>query len=107
MVKRVWGFLRTLFAQADGPSSLFEHTVRWTDRIADVTVIRLVVWLAIAGFVHQGIYTDPYKVAEWFDDHTFNAFEHYDRETLLRWHQLPMWNPWWCGGTLGVSVRMI
>src|SRR6185436_7223057 len=23
---------------------------------------------------------------------------------MLRWHELPQWNPYWCGGTVGVSA---
>ena len=108
MVKRMLGWMKRVIAQADGPAAsphgtIFARTSRWTDRLADVTLIRLVLWVAIAAWVHQGIYSDPFKLAEWMDDHAFHAMEEGDRMTLLRWGQIPAWNPYWCGGTVGVS----
>jgi hypothetical protein len=79
-------------------------TRRWTDRIASMTVLRLVVWVAIAAWVYHGILSDPFKLAEWMDDHQFYAWETSDRATLLRWGQLPAWNPYWCGGTPGIAA---
>ena len=76
-------------------------TKRWTDRIASMTALRLIVWVAIAALVYQGILSDPFKLADWMDDHQFYAWEESDRMTLLRWGQLPAWNPYWCGGTVG------
>ena len=103
-MKRVFGWIKGVIAQADeAGASTFEVTSRWTDRLANVTLVRLVVWIAVAAWVHQGIYSDPFKLAEWMDDHAFHAMEEGDRMTLLRWGQLPAWNPYWCGGTVGVS----
>jgi hypothetical protein len=79
-------------------------TKRWTDRVASMTVVRLVVWVAIAAWVYQGILSDPFKLADWMDDHQFYAWEESDRMTLLRWGQLPAWNPYWCGGTAGIAA---
>ena len=108
MVKRVaqvarW--MRRMIVQHDltPDTGIFEHTSRWIDRLASITLIRLLVWVAVAAWVHQGIYSDAFKLAEWMDDHAFNAMEEGDRMTLLRWGQIPAWNPYWCGGTVGVS----
>jgi hypothetical protein len=79
-------------------------TKRWTDRIASLTILRLIVWIAIAAWVYQGILSDPFKLADWMDDHQFYAWEESDRMTLLRWGQLPAWNPYWCGGTAGIAA---
>jgi hypothetical protein len=79
-------------------------TKRWTDRLASMTAFRLILWVAIAAWVYQGILTDPFKLADWMDDHQFYAWEESDRMTLLRWHQLPAWNPYWCGGTPGIAA---
>ena len=79
-------------------------TKRWTDRIASLTVLRLILWIAIAAWVYQGILSDPFKLADWMDDHQFYAWEESDRMTLLRWGQLPAWNPYWCGGTAGIAA---
>lgn len=80
------------------------QTVRWPDRIASLMVIRLVVWVMVATFSHEGILSDPFKVADWMDDHQFYSWEESDRTTLLRYHQLPAWNPYWCGGTVGIQA---
>lgn len=79
-------------------------TRRWTDRLASMTVVRLIVWVAIAAWVYQGILTDPFKLTDWMDDHQFYSWEQSDRMTLLRWGQLPAWNPYWCGGTPGIAA---
>lgn len=79
-------------------------TMRWTDRLAALTLARFVLWITIAVFSHEGILTDPWKLADWMDDHQFYAWEEADRMTLLRWHQLPAWNPYWCGGTIGIGA---
>ena len=105
-VKRIVGWTKRTLGQADlpGSNSLFERTTRWTDRLANVTLLRLVVWIAIAVWVHQGVTADAFKVAEWMDDHQFYSWEETDRMTLLRWGQLPAWNPYWCGGTVGIAA---
>ncbi len=96
--------MQRVLAQHDAPDEgIFERTSRWIDRLANITFIRLIVWVAVAAWVHQGIYSDAFKLAEWMDDHAFTAWEESDRMTLLRWGQLPAWNPYWCGGTVGVS----
>lgn len=80
------------------------RTVRWTDRVVDVTALRFIVWVAIAVWVWQGVLTDPFKLADWMDDHQFYAWEQADRMTLLKWGELPVWNPFWCGGTVALSA---
>lgn len=92
MVKRLWS------------ADLFERTERWPDRLASMTIVRLILWVAVATWVHQGIYSDAFKLTEWMDDHQFYAWEHVDRETLVRFGQLPAWNPYWCGGTVGIAA---
>jgi hypothetical protein len=79
-------------------------TFRWPDRVMSLTVLRLLLWVAVAAFSHQGILTDPFNVADWMDDHQFYSWEESDRATLLHWHQLPAWNPFWCGGTVGIAA---
>jgi hypothetical protein len=69
-----------------------------------MTVVRLVIWVVIAAWVYHGILSDPFKLTEWMDDHQFYAWEESDRLTLLRFGQLPAWNPYWCGGTVGIAA---
>jgi hypothetical protein len=83
---------------------LFKQTTRWTDRLASMTVLRLVLWVMIVAYTHEGIVSDPFNLAEWMDDHQFYSWEESDRMTLLRFGQLPAWNPYWCGGTVGISA---
>jgi hypothetical protein len=106
VLKRTYRWVMRVIAHHDLPDSnpLFEHTRRWTDRLANLMVIRLIVWVAIAAWVHQGVTSDVFKLAEWMDDHQFYAWEEADRMTLLRWGQIPAWNPYWCGGTVGVAA---
>lgn len=79
-------------------------TARWTDKLAALFLARLVVWIAVAIYSHEGILTEGWKLADWMDDHQFYAWEEADRMTLLRWGQLPAWNPYWCGGTIGIGA---
>jgi hypothetical protein len=79
-------------------------TIRWPDRVMALTALRLLVWVAVATFTHEGILSDPFKLAGWMDDHQFYSWETSDRTTLLRYHQLPAWNPYWCGGTVGIAA---
>lgn len=79
-------------------------TIRWPDRLLSLTVLRFILWITFATLSHDGVLSDPFKLAEWMDDHQFYSWEESDRMTLLRWHQLPAWNPYWCGGTVGISA---
>jgi len=90
-------------ATRDG-RGIFERTFRWPDRVASLSLLRLIVWLMVASVVYSGVLSDAFKVAEWMDDHQFYAWEESDRMTLLRWGQLPAWNPYWCGGTVGIAA---
>ncbi|HVJ91565.1 MAG TPA: hypothetical protein VM580_17300, partial [Labilithrix sp.] len=73
-------------------------------RVLSLMSLRFVLWVTVAAFTHAGILSDPFKVAVWMDDHQFYSWEASDRMTLLRWHQLPAWNPYWCGGTVGIAA---
>ncbi len=79
-------------------------TFRWPDRVFALMALRLLLWVAAATFSHEGILSDPFKLADWMDDHQFYSWEESDRRTLLDYHQLPAWNPFWCGGTVGIAA---
>jgi hypothetical protein len=85
-------------------SLLGAETNRFTDRIFGNTLIRFGIWVVVLGYVFPGLFTDAFKLAEWMDDHQFYSWETSDRETLLHWGQIPMWNPFWCGGTAGAGA---
>src|SRR5262245_27638196 len=79
-------------------------TFRWPDRLLNLMVVRLIVWVALASWVHVGVLSDAFKVADWMDDHQFYAWEQSDLMTWQKWGQLPVWNPFWCGGTVGIGA---
>ena len=81
---------------------LFPQTYRWTDRLFSLTALRLILWIVVVAWTHAGIFTDPFNIADWMDDHQFVGWEESDRSTFLRYHQLPAWNPYWCGGSVGI-----
>ena len=82
---------------------MIAKTKRWVDQLVDLTVLRLVAWLSVAVATYPGVLLHPFKLADWFDDHALYAYEAFDRVSLLRYHQLPAWNPYWCGGCTGIS----
>lgn len=82
---------------------MISKTYRWLDNLVEITVMRLVIWLTIAVSTYPGVLQNPFKLANWFDDHALYAFEEFDRQSVLKYHQLPAWNPFWCGGKLGIS----
>lgn len=79
-------------------------TSRWTDRLLTLTAVRLVLWLVVVATTHAGIFSDPWNLADWMDDHQFYSWEESDRMTLLQYGQLPLWNPFWCGGTVVIAA---
>lgn len=82
---------------------MIAKTHRWLDNLVELTVLRLVVWLSIAVSTYPGVLANPFKLANWFDDHSLYAFDEVDRISVLKYHQLPAWNPYWCGGCTGIS----
>ena len=91
-------------ADTNGGLPVSKRTLAWTDKLTALVLVRFAVWMAITAFVYRGITSYAWKLAEWMDDHQFYAWEESDRMTLLRWGQLPAWNPYWCGGTVGIGA---
>lgn len=85
-------------------AAFYPRTSRWLDKLAALTPLRFLLWLVVAYAIYTGFFTDPWKLADWMDDHQFYAWEESDRMTLLKWHQIPQWNPYWCGGTVAASA---
>lgn len=82
---------------------MIPRTKRWLDTLVEITVVRLIAWVAIAVTTYPGVLMNPFKLANWFDDHALYGYDEADRITVLRYHQLPAWNPFWCGGCTGIS----
>lgn len=81
----------------DAPSS------RW-QRLLTPLPLRLLLWLLVTAAVGPAYLAAPHHVADYFDDHQFHSWEQSNRITVLRYGELPQWNPYWCGGTLGVAA---
>jgi hypothetical protein len=79
------------------------QTRRWVDALFELTALRLFVWFTVAVTTYPGVLLNPYKLANWFDDHALYAFDEADRLTVLQYGQLPSWNPFWCGGASGIA----
>ncbi|MFO0558323.1 MAG: hypothetical protein U0269_09900 [Polyangiales bacterium] len=77
---------------------------RWTDWLFAVVWVRLAVFLAVLHEVVPWLFQNSRNLLEYMDDHQFYSWEIANKITVLRYHQLPAWNPYWCGGTLGVAA---
>ncbi|MBX3231101.1 MAG: hypothetical protein KIT84_37190 [Labilithrix sp.] len=82
---------------------MIAKTRRWIDGLVELLVLRLVAWFYLVVTTYPGVLQNPHKLANWFDDHTLYAFDEADRITLLKYGQLPAWNPYWCGGCTGIA----
>lgn len=79
-------------------------TRRLADGLFDVTFVRLAVWMWIVFTVWAGVFTDPNNIHPFMDDHQFFNWEWADRVSILKWGQLPLWNPYYCGGMVGAAA---
>jgi hypothetical protein len=78
-------------------------TRRWLDSLFELTLLRFVVWVSVAVSTYPGVLEHPFKLANWFDDHALEAYDAAQRIAVVQYHQLPQWNPYWCGGTTSIS----
>lgn len=77
---------------------------RLTDRLFALLGVRLVVWLVAASTFLAGPLSDPpNRMTTHQDDHGALMHEEAARKTYVEYHQLPAWNPYYCGGILGLA----
>lgn len=77
---------------------------RLGDRILGLLGVRLVIWLLAAQAFLPGVLLDPaHKIAHYHDEHNVVMHEEAARRTFVDYHELPAWNPWFCGGIVGLS----
>jgi hypothetical protein len=77
---------------------------RFSDRLLSLAGLRIVLWaLAAQAFLPGVLGGDPYGLTAYHDDHLFYAHEDADREAIVRYHELPTWNPYYCGGVPGIA----
>lgn len=59
---------------------------------------RLAVFAAVAVCASWPLLSMAPALNEFRDAHVLAHYETAARESLLRWHQMPLWDPWYCGG---------
>ncbi len=72
-------------------------------RLLDRLGVRLILWAGICYLVLQAIAVNPNRVGNSHDGHYFNFKEEAARRTIMEYGQLPVWNPWYCGGIPGIA----
>lgn len=77
--------------------------VRWTDWFLSLPLLRLALWVTIVTIVFPGWLTQPHQLMEYMDDHQHHALDLVGYKSFVQFHQIPLWNPWWCGGTVGLA----
>jgi hypothetical protein len=61
--------------------------------------VRLAVWVLVAKAFLPGVLNDPANaIAYYHDEHNCVMHEEVARRTVVDYHQLPAWNPYFCGG---------
>lgn len=71
---------------------------RASDRLLALFGVRLTLWFFVVALLLPGVLEAPHALTAHYDDHYFFAHEEAARISLLRYHQLPAWNPYYCGG---------
>lgn len=81
---------------ADSPPPLFVRAVPYT-------VLRIVAWLFVATTLAPDVLANPHALVDFHDEFYFYSHEEAARKTLVEYGQLPFWNPYHCGGIVGLA----
>lgn len=78
------------------------------ERLSDILLssffARLIVWSIAATAFLPGLLRDPaHAIAYYHDEHNILLHEEAARKTIAEFHQLPSWNPYFCGGMPGLA----
>lgn len=77
---------------------------RFSDRLLVLLGVRIVVWTIAASAFLQGALVDPLnRITVLQDEHGTLMHEEAARKTYVEYHQLPAWNPYTCGGIVGIA----
>jgi hypothetical protein len=79
------------------------RTPRVSDRLLGLLGVRLALFAVAARQFLPGVLESPFALAAYHDDHFYYAHEDIGRITLARFHELPIWNPYYCGGIPGLG----
>jgi hypothetical protein len=78
-------------------------TRRFSDPFLALLGVRILLWLAATRAMLPGLFKDAWKLAAYHDEHFHYAHEEIARITIGRFHELPAWNPYFCGGIPGIA----
>lgn len=78
-------------------------TRRASDVLLAIVGVRVFLWLSVAVSALPGLLANPFQLATYHDEHFWYAHEDAARITLTKYHQLPAWNPFYCGGVPGIG----
>lgn len=78
-------------------------TRRPSDILLALLGVRLFLWFTVATSAAPGLLATPYTLASYHDEHFWFAHEDAARISLVGYHQLPAWNPFYCGGVPGIA----
>jgi hypothetical protein len=74
-----------------------------TVRAVPHAALRLVAWLFVATLLAPELLENPRGLVDFHDEFYFFSHEEAARKTLVEHGQLPFWNPYHCGGIVGVA----
>ncbi|MBL0195115.1 MAG: hypothetical protein IPQ09_12940 [Myxococcales bacterium] len=78
-----------------------------TKRASDVLLalfgLRLVLFALAALFVLPEVLQKPWRISTGHDEHFYYAHEQAALHTVSRFGELPAWNPFYCGGIVGIA----
>ena len=83
------------------PSAIAERGpkgARLGDRLLAWLGVRLALWMVVVGALVPAAIEAPHRVTAHYDEHYFFAHDDAARVTMVDFHQLPAWNPYYCGG---------
>lgn len=78
--------------------SALADTRRISDRLFSLLGLRLVLWLIVSATLIPHLLDHPFSVTDHYDEHYFYAHDDAARISILDYHQIPAWNPYYCGG---------
>lgn len=77
---------------------------RFSDRLLSLLGVRLVVWILAGSTFLGGVLTDPVdRISTYHDEHNTVMHEEAARKTYAEYGELPAWNPYFCGGIVGIA----
>jgi hypothetical protein len=77
---------------------------RLGDRLLGFFGFRLVIFVLAAQAFLPGVLNDPpWNLAQYHDDHYYMMHDEVARLTYAEYGQIPAWNPWHCGGMIGLE----